>query len=1510
MKNQTLKIKKMSRLFFILLILICTSNIIKAQSYNQQSNGDYRSVAPLGKWDSLGTWQVYNASSGNWVAATTKPTSSNNVFIQYGTRVTLTMNESCNDIYMCNSTMALTTTNRGKVDVAIFELAINGRIRSYKGDSTSIASNTSMIDTVIATNTNVPFLYTAASTTGKIKIVGGTRIIVNTGEWGSFSSTAVSTTAPVEVALNVGAVGTFLTNFKASSWKITSGTLIAQTLAPDNGTAGVGDVNIASGATLISQATGNAFQRTGTSLAGTLNVDGMLIFSSTSPKLQMTSIIFGSTSTIEYNLIGAQNLAGATTVTGAAIPSIYNNLVLSGNGVKTLYNNITVNGKFTLKDTSTFALSNYTLTYGSNASLEYAGAVNQIISNAEMQSSIPNLIINNTSGVNASFNIDVSNATTFTRGRLLLNNYNISSSTYLGGNDTSYIQNNGTGLAIAKQVGLGSVTLPIGLSTTYNPLTISAVTPSSDIKTAVKTPITNSIANTANAINAEWSVNSSVASTANIQFGFKSANGGTGFSSSSPCDLGNYTTSYSIYPVGVPTGSNLFTVAKTGLNIPVSTTNLYVIGNTNSIVFTLTASITAGGATTFCSGSSVNLSANTGIGYTYVWKNNGNVIVGATSSSFTATLSGIYTCTISVGSVTATSNSISVTVNSGTTPTVASVTPVCAGSNINLSASTISGATYSWSGPNGFTSNLQNPTILNVTTTATGTYSVIATSGSCPSIPVSTVVTVNPLPTSPSISYNSPICVGSNLNLIASSVSGGTYVWSGPNGFTSTIQNPTINNITLSATGTYNATVTVNGCTSSTSSTSVNVNTPIVFSISASGPTSFINGGSVTLTTTTVAGATYQWYNGLTPISGANTNSYIATLGGNYSLNITLNGCVASSNTIVVSVLGLPTASITANGPTTFCSGSSVLLTAYSASGYTYQWLFNGNIIPSALSSTYTASIPGNYSVVVTSSSNVSATSNTITVSVTPYANASITTSGSTTFCSGGSVQLNAISAPGNTYQWKNGNTIITGANSSFLLTNQQGSYTVVITNASCSVASNPVNVTVNPIPTLISSITPISICSGSSIIYNANASIPSSSITWSRPVVAGISNNAATGASTINEVLTNSNSIPVTANYQFTVSANGCSSSSNLPVIVNPNPVLTSSTTINPICSGTSFSYTPTVNTTNTSITWQRNAVGGIINISSNGNGSINEILTLSGSLSSTATYAITLNTTSGCSNSAFITVNVKPNPSFTSSIQMGNSCSGSLFSFTPSTNITSTINWSRSSLAGISNPASSGTGSISETLINTTSNPIKVIYVLSASANGCSVNGIIDTFIVNPLPVQPQITANGIVTGQIDICNGESLTLSSNAIGVLSYNWYSNGVKFSQSNNVQINTASIYKLTVTNSYSCVSPFSNEIEVRVPCDIGIYMPTLFTPNNDNDNDIAMPSLPGISKIALFKILNRWGNVVFETTDFNKGWDGNFNGEAQPQDEYFWKIEVITNLNTILSKQGKLILVR
>ncbi len=118
---------------------------------------------------------------------------------------------------------------------------------------------------------------------------------------------------------------------------------------------------------------------------------------------------------------------------------------------------------------------------------------------------------------------------------------------------------------------------------------------------------------------------------------------------------------------------------------------------------------------------------------------------------------------------------------------------------------------------------LQATLSLNTTAATPGTKSVTITNPDGQSTTGVAILTVNPTPATPSASDNTPICAGQTLQLNAPTVAGATYSWTGPNGFTSSLQNPTIPGATAAATGTYSVSVTVNGCASIPGTTSATV---------------------------------------------------------------------------------------------------------------------------------------------------------------------------------------------------------------------------------------------------------------------------------------------------------------------------------------------------------------------------------------------------------------------------------------------------------------------------------------------------------------------------------------------------------------------------------------------------------------------------------------------------------------------------------------------------------------
>ncbi|NVO03423.1 MAG: T9SS type A sorting domain-containing protein, partial [Bacteroidetes bacterium] len=292
-----------------------------------------------------------------------------------------------------------------------------------------------------------------------------------------------------------------------------------------------------------------------------------------------------------------------------------------------------------------------------------------------------------------------------------------------------------------------------------------------------------------------------------------------------------------------------------------------------------------------------------------------------------------------------------------------------------------------------------------------------------------------------------------------------TYQWL-LNG--SNIAGATSASYTANQAGSFTVNVT-NSCGNATSSAAVvTVNSLPTAVVSTTSPVDYCGGQPISsiLNANTGTGLTYQWQLNGSNIAGATSATYTATSIGNFTAIVTNTCGNTTSNTISITTNGIaPTATITPAGPTTFCSGNSVILNANTGAGLSYQWLLNGSNISSATSASYTASQTGNYSVLVTNGCG-NITSSPVSVTVNAALNTTLTPAGSTTVCFGNTVVINAPTGTNYTYQWQLNGVDIPGATLPSYTATQSGNYSVNITDGVCSGSSITIPVTINPVPT------------------------------------------------------------------------------------------------------------------------------------------------------------------------------------------------------------------------------------------------------------------------------------------------------------------------------------------------------------------------------------------------------------------------------------------------------------
>lgn len=288
-----------------------------------------------------------------------------------------------------------------------------------------------------------------------------------------------------------------------------------------------------------------------------------------------------------------------------------------------------------------------------------------------------------------------------------------------------------------------------------------------------------------------------------------------------------------------------------------------------------TPTITAGGSTTFCTGGSVTLTSSYATGNT--WSN------AATTDAITVTSSGSYTVTYTDGSgCSATSAPIAVTVNTNpTAPTITAggATTFCDGGSVTLTSS--QGTGNAWS---------SGETTQAISATTSGSYTVTYTNANgCSATSTPLAVTVNPLPTAPTISAGSAttFCDGGSVTLTSSEATG--VLWS---------TNASTQDITVSASGSYTVTYTDgNGCSSTSAATDVVVNplptvtmSPLT-QVCVYDAAFALSGGSPTGGTYSGTGVSSNQFDPATAGNGTHTITYSYTDG---------NGCSSDATTDIV----------------------------------------------------------------------------------------------------------------------------------------------------------------------------------------------------------------------------------------------------------------------------------------------------------------------------------------------------------------------------------------------------------------------------------------------------------------------------------------------------------------------------------------------------------------------------------------------------------------------------------
>ena len=407
------------------------------------------------------------------------------------------------------------------------------------------------------------------------------------------------------------------------------------------------------------------------------------------------------------------------------------------------------------------------------------------------------------------------------------------------------------------------------------------------------------------------------------------------------------------------------------------------------------------------------------------------------SGVYNLTLTGVNTCT--------SSSSYSLTVHP--TPTVSAFGgSLCDNQSINLSANSFPGASFVWSGPAGFVSYVQNPSLVNPAVNASGNYTVKVTSAVGCTNETITNVTVTALPTLFPTS-DSPECFGGTLNFNASANGAQFYNWTGPNGFTSNLPNPSITNVTLPAAGIYMLQVSTGPCVISKTVTPVVIHALPTPSAISNSPICELD--KLIFTALTPSGnviASYLW-TGVLGFNKSAPSPVIDSVGSNnegvyYLKVIDYNGCQATT-TLAVSVLSNPILSVT---NATVCLNQEAILKV-SGAGF-YVWTSQGVGVSSSSvltipSANNPVTTPAVYSVLGIAPNGCKATA-TASVTTLKLPVPTIIVSPSNKVCFNSEVTLNGQG--GLIYSWLGANSVVYQGQTiklNFNTTNMAGTYSL-----------------------------------------------------------------------------------------------------------------------------------------------------------------------------------------------------------------------------------------------------------------------------------------------------------------------------------------------------------------------------------------------------------------------------------------------------------------------------------
>jgi large repetitive protein len=850
--------------------------------------------------------------------------------------------------------------------------------------------------------------------------------------------------------------------------------------------------------------------------------------------------------------------------------------------------------------------------------------------------------------------------------------------------------------------------------------------------------------------------------------------------------------------------------------------------------------------------------------------------INATTGAITPSAStpGTYTVTYTIaasGGCAAVTATTSVIINPLLSPT------------INCGVSTSTSVAYTWvavTGATDYTVSYQvgtNPVVNvgaigNVLTYTVGTGvssgdNVVITvtptggAGTCFISATKTCIATSCTPPTATINYTGPFCISLTTPQAVTLTGTGAYTGGTYSSTTGLSINTTTGAITpgASTAGIYTVTYIIaasGGCAAVTATTQVTITASITPAFTQLG-TLCQNATAPTLPLTSNNNITGTWSPATISTTTIGTTTYIFTP--------SANQC-ATAGSLSITVDPLPVApTVNVTQPTCAIPTGIISITSVTA-GLTFS--LDGAAYATYPSGGYTAIIPGNHTLTAKNTSDcISAVTN-ITINTAPIA-PTVTAIFTNSTCGANDGSITATGSGGTLpYEFSiNGgppqaNGVFTGL--------AAGNYSVTIKDANN--CTNTISVTIVTFNNLtVTAIASAATCN------NNDGSIIATGLGGNAPYQYSINGGTLQASGVFNGLAANT--------YTVTIKdSKNCSNTTTVVISLNNTIALNAGNDVT-ICEGSKVQLPSVSNATN--FLWTP-AVA------------LSNALILNPIAAPTTTTTYYLTATKGvCAKTDTIIVIVNPAPIANAGADT-TICFGTRIQLNGNGGVT--YRWSPATY--LSNP------NIASPIMLPLKTGILIYYVDVIDARGCK-SLKTDSVIITVLP--PVKIFAGKDTS---IAINQPLQLhamDANNSGFISYTWspsFGLDNAFTQNPVAVFNKMGVYRYTVTARNAAGCEAVDDIGIKVFIGPDIYMPDAFTPNNDGHNDVLKPILTGMKELKYFSVYNRFGQLLFTTSQEGAGWNGVINGQTQPAGGFVWIAEAVDFNGNTVKRKGTAILIR